>query len=233
MDAMTTPDQHRIWITDPEPIEGAPEGYAQVIASVVPTSYPHALVRFEYVIRDNRSVEGPYGVCVQRAPDLPAGEWKPVGAALVRDLPLTQLERAARLAVGMSGRTPEGAPLAGGIRPVDLAVTEGEIPAYAEQMVRERHPDVDPDGGPAARRRWNRLIRLAEVRLEYNHAVAQNQKAPATFVAEKRGVAPGTVRTWLHQAKQEGFGEEEALSFTDFRRRYPDAFSHVRAAPTE
>lgn len=233
MGDMTTPDQHRIWITDPEPIEGAPEGFAQVIASLVPASYPHVLVRFEYVIRDSRRVEGPYGVRVQQAPDAPAEEWKQVGSALVRDLPLTQLERAARLVVGMADRTPEGAPLAGGVRPVDLAVAAEEIPAYAEQMVRERHPDVDPDGGPAARRRWNRLTRLAEVRLEYNHAVAEGEKAPATAVAEKRGVAPGTVRTWLHQAKQEGFGEEEALSLTDFVRRYPDAISHVRATPTD
>ncbi|KFG05606.1 MULTISPECIES: hypothetical protein [Streptomyces] len=230
---MTTPDQHRIWITDPEPIEGAPEGFAEVIASLVPASYPHVLVRFEYVIRDSRQVEGPYGVRIQQAPEVSAEKWQPVGAALVRDLPLPQLERAARLAVGLADRTPEGAPLAGGVRPVDLAVAEEEIPTYAEQMVRERHPDADPNGSPAARRRWNRLIRLAEVRLEYNHAIAQNEKAPATIVAEKRGVAPGTVRTWLHQAKQEGFGEVEALSFTDFARRYPDAISHVRATPTD
>lgn len=233
MGGMTTPDQHRIWLTDPEPIEGAPDGFAQVIASLVPASYPHVLVRLEYVIRDRRRVEGPYGVRVQQAPDLPAEEWKPVGAALVRDLPMPQLERAARLAVGMAVRTPEGAPLAGGIRSVDLAVTEEEIPGYAEQMVRERHPDVDPDGGAGARRRWNRLIRLAEVRLEYNQAVALGEKAPATAVAEKRGVAPGTVRTWLHQAKHEGFGEAEALSLTNFARRYPDAISHVRVSPAD
>lgn len=230
---MTTPDQHRIWVTDPEPIEDAPEGFAQVIASLVPASYPHVLVRFEYVIRDGRRIEGPYGVRVQQAPEVSAEAWKPVGAALVRDLPLTTLERAARLAVGLGLRTPEGAPLAGGVRPVDLAVLTEEIPYYAEQMVRERHPDVNSDDGPAALRRWNRLIRLAEVRLEYNHAVAKGEKAPATVVAEKRGVAPGTVRTWLHQAKQEGFGGSETIPLTDFARRYPDAISHVQASPEE
>ncbi|MEU5892514.1 hypothetical protein ABZ835_37595 [Streptomyces sp. NPDC047461] len=230
---MTTSDQHRIWITDPEPIEGAPPGYAQVIASLVPASYPYALVRFEYVIRDVSRIEGPYGIRVEQAPDVAAEEWKPVGATLVRDLPLTQLERAARLAVGMTGRSSEGAPLTGGIRPVDLAVADEEIPAYAEQMVRERHPDVDPEGGPAARRRWSRLIRLAEVRLEYNRAVARGEKAPATAVAERRGVAPGTVRTWLHQAKQEGFSESETVSLTEFMRRYPAAISHVQVAPTD
>ncbi|MDW4904466.1 hypothetical protein RB628_03705 [Streptomyces sp. ADMS] len=230
---MTTPDQHRIWVTDPEPIEGAPEGFAQVIASLVPASYPHVLVRLEYVIRDGRRIEGPYGVRVQQAPDVTAEGWKPVGAALVRDLPLTKLERAARLAVGLALRTPEGAPLSGGMRPVDLAVMTEEIPSYAEQMVRERHPDVNPKDGPAALRRWNRLIRLAEVRLEYNHAVGRGEKAPATTVAEKRGVQPGTVRTWLHQAKQEGFGGSEAVPLAEFEHRYPDAISHVQVSPED
>ena len=208
MSGMTTPPQHRIWITDPEPIEGAPEGFAQVIASLVPATYPHTLVRFEYVIRDGQHVEGPYGVRVQQAPDVPAGEWKPVGAVLVRDLPLTKLARAARLAVSMALRTQDGAPLSAGVRMVDVAPPVEEIPAYAEQMVRERHPDVDPAAGPGALRRWKRLTRLAEVQLEYNHAIKQGEKAPATAVAEKRGVAPGTIRTWLHGAKQEGLEPE-------------------------
>lgn len=204
MSAMTAAPLHRFWATEPEPIEGAPENLAQVIVSLVPASYPHVLVRFEYVIRDGRHIEGPYGVRVQQAPGAPVGEWKPVGVTLVRDLPLTKLERAARLHFSLAARAPDGAPLEAGVRLMDAAPSPDQIPAYAERMVRERHPDVDPEGGPAALRRWRRLIRLAEVQLEYNYAIAQGEKAPATVVAEGRGVAPGTVRTWLHGAKQEG-----------------------------
>ncbi len=75
----------------------------------------------------------------------------------------------------------------------------------AQEVVRERFPDLDPQTGPAAARRWRRLVRLAEVAEECRAAQDMGERAPATVVAENRGVAPGTVRTWLHQAKQEGF----------------------------
>lgn len=205
MSGMTTAPQHRVRVTDPEPIEGAPDGFAQVIASLVPASYPHVLVRFEYVIRDGRHVEGPYGVCVQQQPGATAGGWKPVGATLVRDLPFVKLERVARMVITLGMRTPEGMPLnvsAGLFEPPPPSAEE--IPARAEEMVRAHHPDVDPEGAPGARRRWKRLIRLAEVQLEYNAAAASGERAPATVVAEKRGVAVGTVHVWLSHAKKEG-----------------------------
>lgn len=75
----------------------------------------------------------------------------------------------------------------------------------AEDVVRERFPDLDPDSGLGAARRWRRLIRLAEVAEEYRAAQEAGAKAPATVVAENRGVAPGTVGTWLHYARKEGF----------------------------
>jgi len=210
---MTTPQSHRFWITDPEPIEDAPDNLARVLVSLVPASYPDLLVRIEYVIRDGQHIEGPYGVRIQQAPDVEITEWRPVGATLVRDLPITKLERAARLALSTGLRSPSGAPLSG----VSLFMTgpaPDEIPELAERMVRERHPDVNPDAGPGAARRWNRLIRLAEVQLEYDAAITAGEKAPAAYVAEKRGVAPGTVRTWLHGAKQEGLEASAASDFT-------------------
>ncbi|MGY4994095.1 hypothetical protein [Streptomyces sp. 900105245] len=198
---MTTPS-HQVWITDPEPIEGAPENLKEVFVSLVPASYPDVLVRWQYTIKDDRHIEGPYGVRVQPAPDVSIDAWRTVGATLVRDLPLTKLEQAARTTLGFGLKDPEGAPLA---RRFSLAGPEpADIPAVARETVRERHPEVDPEGGPAAARRWNRLIRLAEVWLEYQSAQANGEKAPATVVAENRGVAPATVRSWLHHAKQEG-----------------------------
>lgn len=207
---MTTPPQHRVRITDPEPIEGAPDGLSQVFVSLVPASYPHVLVRLQYVIRDDRKVEGPYAIRVQQDPDTPVEEWRPVGATLIRDLPITKLERVARMMLTFGLRTPEGAPLDLSAGVFAQPPSADEIPARAEEMVRTHHPDVNPDHGPGALRRWNRLIRLAEVQLEYNAAAAQGEKAPATVVAEKRGVSPATVSTWLHHAKKEGLDAQMA-----------------------
>lgn len=75
----------------------------------------------------------------------------------------------------------------------------------ADAVVRERFPDLDPEGGPGAARRWRRLVRLAEVAQEYRKAKDRGEKAPATVIAEKRGVAVGTVHVWLSHAKKEGF----------------------------
>ncbi|WP_432021095.1 helix-turn-helix domain-containing protein [Streptomyces sp. 1222.5] len=75
----------------------------------------------------------------------------------------------------------------------------------SEAAVRSRYPDINPEAGPGAARRWARLVRLAEVAQEYREAQAQGESAPAAYVAKRRGVAHGTIRTWLHQAKKEGF----------------------------
>lgn len=210
----TPPQQHSVWISDPEPVEGAPEGVSTVLVSLVPASSPHVLVQFEYAIRDDREVEGPYGIRVQQHPDSHVDEWKPVGATLVRDLPLTKLERAARMMLTLGMRTPEGAPLNTSVGLYEEPPPFDEIPEHAEKMVRDRHPDVDPEGGPGALRRWKRLIRLAEVQLEYNAAAAQGEKAPATVVAERREVSPATVNTWLHHAKKEGLDAQITPDFS-------------------
>ena len=75
----------------------------------------------------------------------------------------------------------------------------------AEEIVRARYPDLDPDAGPGAARRWNKLLRLVEVAQEYQAAQGRGENAPTEAIAEARGVAPATVRTWLHRARQEGF----------------------------
>lgn len=80
-----------------------------------------------------------------------------------------------------------------------------EIPELARAMVRERYPDLDPNSGAAAARRWKRLVRLAEVVHEQQMAQVRGEKSPTAVIAKTRGVAPSTVRGWLHQANLEGF----------------------------
>lgn len=79
-----------------------------------------------------------------------------------------------------------------------------EIPKVARALVRERYPDLNPESGAGAARRWNKLVRLAEVVQEYQVAQARGEEAPAAAIAKAREVEPVTVRGWLHQAKREG-----------------------------
>lgn len=224
---MATTPSHRFWITDPEPIEGAVGNLKEVLVSLVPASYPDLLVRWQYAIRDDERIEGPHGVRVQPNPETPTEKWQTVGATVVRDLPLTKLERAARQVLMFGLKTPDGGPLSGRI-PIFEPPAEEDIPAVAREMVRERHPDVTPETGPAAERRWNRLLRLAEVWLENQAALARGEKAPTVVIAEARGVAPATVRTWLHHAKQEGFDGSNVVSNAEFMSLFPDAMSYVQ-----
>ncbi len=185
----------------PKPIEGA-EHMQLLGVRFVPTEYPQLVIVWEYVVQDGE-IQFPTGMRVEPWPALPVNERLHVAASFVRDLPMTKLERAARMAAEMhlglgvwSREKLLNAYWPGGSPP--------DIPATAQAMVRERWPDLDPAAGAAAARRWNRLVRLAEVVQEHQAARARGERAPASVVAEARGVEPGTVRTWLFQAKQEG-----------------------------
>ncbi|MDJ1131762.1 hypothetical protein [Streptomyces iconiensis] len=191
----------RVQFHGPSPIEGT-ESLELLGVSFVPIEHPQLRVTWEYVIQD-REVLFPSGMRVEPWPALPVAERLRVVASLVQTLPLGKFERAARVAAEMSlshGHTePEKlleAYWPGGSPP--------DIPETARAMVRDRWPDLDPETGAAAARRWRRLVRLAEVVQEHQVARARGEKAPANVVADGRGVQPSTVRSWLHQAKQEG-----------------------------
>lgn len=186
----------------PDPIEGA-EHLQLLGVSFVPVEYPQLVVRWDYVIQDGE-IAFPSGMRVGPWPALPVNERLHVGASFVRDLPMAKLERAARMAAEMmlsQGATAAGEKLRHTYSP---AGESAEIPEIARAIVRERWPDLDPEAGAGAARRWNRLVRLAEVVQEHQAARARGEKAPASAVAQARGVEPGTVRTWLHQARREG-----------------------------
>lgn len=186
----------------PKPIEGA-EHLQHLEVTYVPVEYPQLTVTWQYVVQDGE-IQFPSGMRVEPWPALPVNERLHVGASFVRDLPTAKLERAARMAAEMrltQGTKAVGEKLRHTYSP---AGDTAEIPEIARAMVRERWPDLDPETGAGAARRWNRLVRLAEVVQEHQAARARGEKAPASAVAQARGVEPGTVRTWLHQAKQEG-----------------------------
>ncbi|MDX3570799.1 hypothetical protein [Streptomyces sp. ID05-47C] len=186
----------------PDPIEGA-EHLQLLEVYFVPVEYPQIVVHWDYVVQDGE-IAFPSGMRIEPWPALPVNDRLHVGASFVRDLPTAKLERAARMAAEMmlsQGKAAVREKLKGTHSP---AGDPEEIQETARAMVRERWPDLDPETGAGAARRWNRLVRLAEVVQEHQAARARGEKAPASAVAQARGVEPGTVRTWLHQAKQEG-----------------------------
>lgn len=201
------PKDPRFHMQGPDPIEGSEDLFSAEI-SFVPADYPQIQITWGYVIRsrDHLCEEGAYllrdgevlypsGMRVEPWAGTPADEWLHVGASFIRDLPTARLERAARVLVEMD--------LAGREEPTQDS-DAADVAELARELVRERWPDLDPEAGAGAARRWNRLVRLAEVVHEHQAARIQGEKAPANAVAKARGVESSTVRSWLHQAKQEG-----------------------------
>jgi hypothetical protein len=186
------PPSSRFRLSGPDPIKGA-EHLTSLGVSFVPAGYPKIQVTWEYVLQDGE-ILFPSGMRVEPWAGTPVEERLHVGASFVRDLPMARFERAARMIIEMhlSGRDA-----------VERNAAD-DIAETAQAMVRDLHPDLDPDAGAGAARRWKRLIRLAEVVQEHQAARAQGEKAPANVIAKARGVESSTVRSWLHQAKQEG-----------------------------
>lgn len=201
------PKEPRFHMQGPDLIEGSESLFSAEI-SFVPADYPQIQITWEYVIRcsdytleevayalRDGEILYPSGMRVEPWAGTPTDEWLHVGASFIRDLPTARLERAARIIVETD---------LAGWEELTQESDAADIAELARELVRERWPDLDPEAGAGAARRWNRLVRLAEVVHEHQAARAQGEKAPANAVAQARGVEPSTVRSWLHQAKQEG-----------------------------
>ncbi|MFI9236911.1 hypothetical protein [Streptomyces sp. NPDC053079] len=208
---------HAAYIKGPQPIEGA-EGLASVEVSFVPADQSDLLITWQYVYREGEAMQ-PCGFKVEPAPGVAAGSRQQVGATVVRELPLARLERAARGLFEFSYRGPREGVVRMGKQ--DAAT----ISEAAQAMVRELHPDLDEMAGAGAARRWKRLVRLAEVVQEYQMALARGDKSPAATVAEARGVAPATVRSWVHQARKEGF--DTVVDLNEFTHLFPGVIERV------
>lgn len=122
---------------------------------------------------------------------------KPEGRLLVvRDLPLTRWERAARAEAERSLVT---------TGPHGQHVSEEST---ARSMVDARFPELrDASGGNALRRR-NALVHLAEIAQEYKRAEAAGARNPAQIIADHHAVTSSTVRGWMHRARREGLAAE-------------------------
>lgn len=205
-------------VSTPRKVEGDGEDTATVDVALRPAEHPQITVTFVYAVRGGE-VLFPSGMRIEPAHDVPSGEWIRLGAGLIKDLPVARWERAARAAADAK---------VGGVKSWSWQTTadQAEIKRLAEAIVREMNPGLDPAAGKAAARRWNRLVRLAEVVNEHDAARARGAKSPAGEVAQARDVEPSTVRSWLSQAKQEGIAAG-AIPLEEFEHRFPGLISHV------
>jgi hypothetical protein len=74
----------------------------------------------------------------------------------------------------------------------------------AEALVRYLRPVLNPQSSKAAARTWESLVRYAEVLEEYGRELAAGSDDPIGRIAERRGVALPTVRSWLHRGREAG-----------------------------
>lgn len=218
---------HNVRVEGPNPIEGAPGDMESVDVWLIPAADPRLQLIWRYTLQGGELLH-PCAMAVEPASTVPVSEWAHVGPTLVRDLPLARIERAARMMAEFSLRRGTDRPPLGPSWGKPPAVDE--IPEIAEAMVRERHPDLDPKSGAGASRRWKRLVRLAEVVQEQQVAQARGEKSPTAVIAKARGVAPATVRGWLHQANQEGFAARPYFAGLDVFNEIAPANPHSDAS---
>lgn len=202
----------------PQPIDDSPD-VSTISVTLHPSERPQLAVTFDYLVSgpdvasaNALRLEPRAGITWDRQASLSVG--------FVRDLPLARWERIARAAAEEK---------IAGTRSWAWTPNFDDVSSRAVAIVKEMHPELDPADGKAQARRWNRLIRLAEVVQEHQAARIKGAKSPAGEVAARRGVEPSTVRSWLHQAKQEGLTPGQ-VTFDEFLRMYPGLVEYVQVS---
>lgn len=114
----------------------------------------------------------------------------------IRELPLVLWEKIAKAAAQKWLRGPD-------VLSSSQAWSFGER-ERAEMLVRHLHPDLDPATGKGAARKFESLVRYAEVLNEYSRWLSEGVEDPTSVIAERRDVAPATVRSWLHRGREAG-----------------------------
>ncbi|MBE4790714.1 helix-turn-helix domain-containing protein [Streptomyces sp. NE06-02F] len=210
-------------------VDASPHGTAArevARVSMQDNSHPGIRATLQYLVPDEvRRIE-PVGFSVMHlAADRPEGA-PPFGPGTIKDLPLARWDRVAQAAViqAVMNRRLAEAPMvvleAGESRRLtgehyegpgnsdDEIATPLHVPRdrreRAIEMVRRVRPDLDPDESRGAARSWNGLVKLAEAMDEYTALLAEGSTDVVGEMAAAHGVAPPTVRTWVHRARQAG-----------------------------
>ncbi|WP_330265291.1 helix-turn-helix domain-containing protein [Streptomyces griseorubiginosus] len=223
-----TPNDSDPQMTVSVDFEAATPHSADAVAHVSVQDASHQGVRafFDYLVPDQQRQIELVGFSVQ----LLQGE-RPAGAArfgpgAIKDMPLARWDRIAQAAVtqavlqrslaavsiplepGEYQRLVENGLLNGPEFPDEEIATPLHVPLDRRQRaietVRRVRPDLDPEESRGAARSWNGLVKLAEAMDEYTERLASGSADVVSEMAEAHGVAPATVRTWVHRANQAG-----------------------------
>lgn len=208
--------------------EAASPQSADAVAHVSVQDASHQGVRafFDYLVPDQKRQIELVGFSVRHLlAERPAGAAR-FGPGVIKDLPLARWDRIAQAAVtqavlqrslaavsiplepGEYERLVENGLLNGPEFPDEEIATPLHVPRdrreRAIEMVRRVRPDLDPEESRGAARSWNGLVKLAEALDEYTERLATGSADVVSEMAAAHGVAPATVRTWVHRANQAG-----------------------------
>lgn len=183
----------KVVVGKPRPAPKGPAGAQLIEATVYDDDHPDVETTFQYLAIPGQALLTK-GVNVQERAD---DEYSnaTVGASAVREMPIARWDRTAQMAVVRQLAAEDDAPHASPAQ-------------WAEDLVREKFPELDePRDGHDVRRR-NSLLHLAEAAEEYARIVATGERNAAGVLAERRGTTPSTVRGWLHRARREGVARD-------------------------
>lgn len=203
---------------EPSPEDEGTKPMAKVF--IDDSSHPYLRALMQYVIIDAHGGFRPVGFSVTQVvgENLP-DEFERLGPGAIKDLPITRWDRVAQAAVtrALARSVPSSITTQVGVaeapdRSDEAAATLMPVPSKvavsrrdrAIQVVSKLRPDLVPSKSKGAARSWNGLVKLAEAVDEHSEEMVKGVPDPVAVMAERHGVAPATVRTWLHRARQAG-----------------------------
>lgn len=189
--------------------------------SINDSSHPGIRASLQYLVQNELGRLESVGFSVMHlVADRPEGAAR-FGPGVIKDLPLARWDRVAQAAVRQAvikrsvarvsvplGSSEHDSLFDGPEDPDEVIATPLHVSRdrreRAIEMVRGVRPDLDPNESKGAARSWNGLVRLAEAMDEYMEVLASGAEDPVGEMVRRHAVAPATVRTWVHRARQAG-----------------------------
>lgn len=127
--------------------------------------------------------------------------------SIIRDLPLTRWEQAARGVVAWAIDDLAEWDDPGGRFAIQLTPRNGQASPREDQideLLKSVHPNLEDDGTPSRRRKIASLRKLASVAIDYRNELMHGRPDPAAAIASKYYTSPSTARSWVHRARAAG-----------------------------